>query len=70
MGSRGVGSVVEMQGLSCSEAHGILLDQGSRLCSLRWQADSSPLDHQGCSKTNGFGAKEESGIWSHTWLGT
>ena len=27
-------------GLSCSEAHGIFLDQGSDLCSLYWQADS------------------------------
>ena len=24
-----------------------ILDQGSNLCALHWQADSSPLDHQG-----------------------
>ena len=34
-------------GLSCSVACGILLDQGSNLCPLHWQADSSPLRHQG-----------------------
>ena len=32
--------------LSCSVAHGILLDQGSNWCSLYGEADSSPLDHQ------------------------
>ena len=30
-------------GLSCSAACGIFLDQGSNLCPLDWQADSSPL---------------------------
>ena len=65
-----MGSEVAMQGLSCSEPQGILLDQGSKLCSLHWQADSSPLDHQGGSKMDGFGAGEESGIRSHTGLGT
>ena len=30
-------------------AHGIFLVQGSNLCSLRWQVDSVPLDHQGGS---------------------
>ena len=34
-------------GLSCSVARGIFLDQGSNLCSLHWQGDSYPLDHQG-----------------------
>ena len=33
--------------LSCSAACGILPDQGSNLCLLHWQADSSPLHHQG-----------------------
>ena len=32
---------------TCSVACGILLDQGSNLCLLHWQADSQPLDHQG-----------------------
>ena len=34
------GSVVVAYGLSCSEACGIFLDQGSKLCPLHWQADS------------------------------
>ena len=33
--------------LSCSVACGILLDQGSNLCLLYWQADSLALRHQG-----------------------
>ena len=33
--------------LSCSVASGILLGKGSNLCLLYWQADSSPLRHQG-----------------------
>ena len=32
--------------LSCFAACGILLDQGSNLCLLHWQADSLPLSHQ------------------------
>ena len=42
-----MGSVVVAQGLSCSMAHGIFLDQGSKLCPLHWQADSQALRHQG-----------------------
>ena len=34
-------------GPSCSVACGILLDQGSNLCALHWQADFQLLDHQG-----------------------
>ena len=33
--------------LSCSEAGGIFLEQGSILRPLSWQADSEPLNHQG-----------------------
>ena len=33
--------------LSCLEAWGILLDQGSNPCPWHWQADPQPLDHQG-----------------------
>ena len=33
--------------LSCSEACGIFLDQGSNPCPLHWQADSYLLDHHG-----------------------
>ena len=36
-------------GLSCSAACGIFPDQGSNPCPLHWQADSSPLHHQGSS---------------------
>ena len=39
-------SVVVAHRLSCPEAHGIFPDQGSNPCSLHWQADSQPLDHQ------------------------
>ena len=34
------GLVVVAQGLSCSTAYGIFLDQGSNPCPLHWQADS------------------------------
>ena len=40
-------SVVVAHRLSCSAACGIFLDQSSNLCPLHWQADSSPLCHQG-----------------------
>ena len=43
-------SVVVAHGLSCSEARGIFLDQGSNPCSLHWQADPYPLYHQGGRK--------------------
>ena len=45
--SRRAGSVVVAHGPSCSAACGILPDQGSNPCPLRWQADSQPLRHQG-----------------------
>ena len=41
------GSIVVVQGLSCSEAHRISPDQGSNPYLLHWQADSLPLSHQG-----------------------
>ena len=41
------GSAVVAHGASCSAACGILPDQGSNLCPLRWQADSQPLHYQG-----------------------
>ena len=37
---RQAGSVVVVQGLSCSVACEIFLDQGSNQCPLYWQADS------------------------------
>ena len=41
------GSVVVAQGLGCSVACGILLDQRLNSCLLHWQADSFPLSHHG-----------------------
>ena len=41
------GSVGVAHDLSCSVARGIFPDQESNPCSLHWQADSQPLDHQG-----------------------
>ena len=38
-GLQSTGSVVAVPGLSCSEASGIVLDQGSNLCLLHWQVD-------------------------------
>ena len=36
-----------VHGLTCSEACGIVPDQGLNPCLLHWQADSNPLSHQG-----------------------
>ena len=41
------GSIVVVPRFRCSEACGVLPDQGSNLCPLHWQADSYPLCHQG-----------------------
>ena len=38
-------SVIVAHRLSCSEACGIFVVQGSHPCPLRWQADSLPLSH-------------------------
>ena len=46
-GLQSAGSIVAVHRLSCSEACGVCLDQGSDLCPLHWQVDSLPLDHQG-----------------------
>ena len=46
----GTGAVVVAHGLSYPTACGILLDQGSNLCLLYWQADSSPVSHPGNPK--------------------
>ena len=40
-------SIVVAHRLSCSAAWGIFPGQGSNSCLLHWQADSSPLGHQG-----------------------
>ena len=42
-GSRHVGSVVAVRGLSCSVTCGLFLDQGWNPCPLHWQANSFPL---------------------------
>ena len=39
-GLESTGSVVVTQGLSCSSASGIFLDQGWNPCPLHWQVDS------------------------------
>ena len=41
------GSVVEAHELSCPEACGIFLDQGSKPCPLHWQVDAYPLRYEG-----------------------
>ena len=41
------GSIVVAHGLSCSQACGVFLQQGSGICLLHYQADSLPLSHQG-----------------------
>ena len=38
--------------VGCPAACGIFPDQGLNLCSLHWQADSYPLDHQGSSSSS------------------
>ena len=46
-GLQSTGSVFVAHGLSRSAACRIFLDQGLKPCLLQWQADSSPLSHQG-----------------------
>ena len=46
-GPRAQTQLVVAHSLNCSAACGIFLDQGQNLCLLNWQADSSPLSHQG-----------------------
>ena len=42
---RSAHSLAVVHGFRCSEARGILLDQGWNLCLLHWWADSLPLSH-------------------------
>ena len=42
-----VGSVVVVHRLNCPSVRGIFPDLGSNMCSVHWQIDSPPLDHQG-----------------------
>ena len=46
-GLQSIDSIVVVHRLRCSVACGILPDEGSNLCILHWQADSSPRSHQG-----------------------
>ena len=41
------GPILVANRLNCSVACGIFLDQGSNMCLLHWQVDSSPLSQQG-----------------------
>ena len=61
------GSVVVAQGPSHSSAYGILLDRGLNLCLLHWQADSSPLHHQGSPRSL-FVKREDSWHKLEIWL--
>ena len=54
--------LVSAHGLSCRSACGVFLDQGSNLCPLHWQAESSPLHHQGSSGEKGFKAAWVNGL--------
>ena len=75
-GLQSTGSVV-VHGLSCSETCGTFPDQGSHLCLLHRQADSSPLSDQRspkfliqsqeCSHNHGLGdflLLQAEGLWS------
>ena len=53
-GLQSTGSVPVLQGLTCSAARGVFLDQGSNLSLLHWQPDSSPLSHQESPRYNIF----------------
>ena len=46
-GLQSSGSVAVVHGLSCSATCGIVPDQGRNWVFLHWQANSSPLNHQG-----------------------
>ena len=51
---KSTGSIVVVNGLSCSVASGIFWDQESRPCVRNWQADSLPLNHQGSPSVDHF----------------
>ena len=53
-GSRRAGSVVVAYGPSCSVACGIFRDQGLNPCTLKQQAGSQPLHHQGSPPSSHF----------------
>ena len=45
--AQALGSVNAALGLSCPAVCVVFPNQGSNLCPLHWQMDSSPLDNQG-----------------------
>ena len=61
------GSVVVVPRFSCPVACGILSDQGSNLCPLRWLASSQSLDHGGSPfervLTNVYTCEINTSIW-------
>ena len=54
---QGTDSVAVEPGLSCPEEYRIFPDQGSNSCLLCWQAEPSPLSHQGSPR--GLGPSDE-----------
>ena len=50
-------SVVVVNGLSYFMTRGIVPDQESNPCSLHWQVDSYPVDHQGSSSDRDISLK-------------
>ena len=62
-GSRHAGSVVVAHGPNCSAACGIVPDQGSNPCPLRWQADSQPLRHQGSPMSSFLSPCVQTGVF-------
>ena len=69
-GLQSLGSVVRVQGLSCSTECGIFSDQEPNPCLLHWQADSYPLYHQGTSRTYVFDKYSDDASGSGTTLRT
>ena len=52
-------SVAVARRLSCSNTCGIFPDQGSNACSLHWQMNSYPLDHQRSSREHSFSGSDQ-----------
>ena len=59
LGLQSIVLVVVAQGLICSTAHGIFLDQGLNLSLLLWQVDSLLLSHPGGTADGIFKSRYE-----------
>ena len=59
------GPAVVATDLVARQQCGIFLNQGSNLCPLHWQADSSLLDHQRSPRTPLFNAPPLSPLYPH-----